>query len=112
MGLFEALQVSTGLFQGLATVLVAIILHRQSEKFKRIELQTHAINAYNVLNSAALSSSENLHAFDTLGRADANDTDESRRRRWCAFMWLEALQMTFLAMQHGLIEEAYGNQAL
>jgi hypothetical protein len=58
----------------------------------------------------AVSSSDNLRAFDSIGRP-GDEPDESRRRRWCAFVWLEAIQMTFLALRHGLIEESYGQQA-
>jgi hypothetical protein len=40
------------------------------------------------------------------------DDEASRRRRWCAFIWLEALQVTFAAFKGKLIDEEYAHQAL
>src|SRR5688572_1814212 len=109
---FEFAQLIIGVFQALATVLIAAVLYRQAQSLKRVEVHSHAIEAYNLLNSVAVSSPENLLAFDTFGRLDSVDDDTSRRRRWCAFIWLEALQVTFAALKGKLIDERYANQAL
>ena len=88
------------------------VLYRQARNLKRIETQSQAIQAYNLLNSVALSSSENLLTFDTFGRSHASEDERSRRRRWCAFIWLVALQVTFTGLKKGMIDEAYAEQAL
>lgn len=112
MSKFEVFQIVIGIFQGLATVLVAAVLYRQAHNLKRIEMHNQAMQTFNVLNSIALSSTENLVAFDSIGRASSADDDLSRRRRWCAFLWLETLQVTFTAQQSGMIKETYAKQAL
>ncbi|MCY2989413.1 MAG: hypothetical protein NTY19_16290, partial [Planctomycetota bacterium] len=86
--------------------------YRQAQSLKRVEVHSHAIEAYNLLNSVAVSNPENLRAFDSFGRPETADDDNSRRRRWCAFIWLEALQVTFAALKGKLIDERYANQAL
>lgn len=112
MGWFEIAQLVVGIFQALATVLIAFVLYRQAQSLKRVEVHSHAIEAYNLLNSVAVSSPENLLAFDSFGRTNTHDDESSRRRRWCAFIWLEALQVTFAALKGKLIDERYANQAL
>jgi len=112
MSTLEILQLVIGGFQAVATILIAAVLYRQAQSLKRVEVHSHAIEAYNLLNSVAVSSPENLLAFDTFGRPDTADDDDSRRRRWCAFIWLEALQVTFAALKGKLIDEKYANQAL
>ena len=112
MDTVNIIQIVIGVFQALATVLIAVVLYRQVHNLKRIEVHDQAIQAYNLLNSVAVSSPENLTAFDTLGRPDTSDDDLSRRRRWCAFIWLEALQVSFVALESKMIDERYAEQAL
>lgn len=112
MGVLDIVQTVIGAFQAVATILIAAVLYRQAQSLKRIEVHSHAIEAYNLLNSVAVSSPENLVAFDTFGRPTTVDDDSSRRRRWCAFIWLEALQVTFTALKGKMIDEKYANQAL
>jgi hypothetical protein len=109
---FEKAQLVIGVFQGLATILIAAVLYRQAQSLKRVEVHSHAIEAYNLLNSVAVSSPENLLAFDSFGRAGILEDDASRRRRWCAFIWLVALQITFASLKGKLIDEEYAHQAL
>jgi hypothetical protein len=112
MHAFEIAQLIIGAFQALATVLIAAVLYRQAQSLKRVEVHSHAIETYNLLNSVAVSSPENLIALDSFGRAESREDETSRRRRWCAFIWLEALQVTFAALKGKLIDERYANQAL
>jgi len=105
-------QIAIGTCQVAATVLVAAVLYRQAQNLKRVEVQSQAIQAYNILNSVAVSSVENLVALDSLGRTDIEESEASRRRRWCAFIWLEALQETFAGLKSGIIEKEYAEQAL
>lgn len=112
MNIVDTIQIAIGAFQALATVLIAAVLYRQAQNLKRIEVHDQAIQAYNLLNSIAVSSAENLLAFDTLGRSETQDDDLSRRRRWCAFIWLEALQVSFVALKSRMIDERYAKQAL
>jgi hypothetical protein len=108
----QIIQISIGIAQFLATGLIAYIVYRQTEKVKRIELTKQAIDAYNVLNMAAVSSEANLLAFDKMGRQDIEEDIEVRRKRWCAFVWLVALQVTYFSLKHNLIDRAYAEQAL
>lgn len=108
----QIIAISVGVIQALATMLIAYVVFRQTEKLKRIEISKQAIDAYNVLNGIAVSSDANLLAFDKLGRSDVEEAIEVRRKRWCAFVWLEALQATFLSMKHNLIDKSYAHQAL
>ena len=112
MNVLEFIQILIGAFQAVATILIAAVLYRQAQSLKRVEVHSQAIEAYNLLNSVALSSPENLVTFDTFGRPATVDDEASRRRRWCAFIWLEALQVTFAALKGKLIDEKYANQAL
>jgi hypothetical protein len=108
----ESIQIAIGVFQALATVLISVVLYRQAQSLKRVEIHNQAIQAYNLLNSVAVSSPEVLAAFDTLGRPDSPDDDSTRRRRWCAFIWLEALQVAYTALKSRMIDERYAEQAL
>ena len=108
----QKIALGVGSLQALATFLVAYVLYRQTEKLKRIELTKQAIDAYNLLNSVAVSRDKNLLSFDALGRQNIDEPIEARRKRWCAFIWLESLQVTFLTMKYNLIDRAYAEQAL
>jgi hypothetical protein len=112
MTTFEYIQVITGVVQVVATLLIALVVAIQAQRLKRGEMSGQALEAYNVLNSVALESPENLQRFDSFGRTQSGDTDETRRKRWCAFIWLVALQQTFISWKDGLIEKRYADQAL
>lgn len=112
MSFDQIITLTIGVAQSLAMVLIAYVVYRQTEKLKRIEISKQAIDSYNVLNGIAVSSDANLLAFDKMGRSDIEEDIEVRRKRWCAFVWLEALQATFLSMKHNLIDRAYAEQAL
>ena len=112
MSTVDIIQLWIGAFQALATVLIAVVLYRQAQNLKRIEIHHQAIQAYNLLNSVAVSSPENLKVFDTFGRPDSPDDDLTRRRRWCVFLRLEALQVSFVALQNKMIAERYAERAL
>ena len=72
---------------------------QNANMLKKVEIQSQVVQAYNVLNQTAVSSEENLIAFDTMGRQDSNESIEFRRKCWCAFVWLETLQITFHALR-------------
>ncbi len=112
MNSYETFSVILATVQVLATVLIAVVLYRQARSLKRAELHAQAIQAYNHLNAIAVSNAENLIAFDTLGRPNTNEDELSRRRRWCAFIWLEALQITFTGVKNKMINEAYAERAM
>jgi hypothetical protein len=61
---FEIAQIIVGAFQTVATILIAVVLYRQAQGLKRIEVHSNAINAYNLINSVAVSSAENLAIFE------------------------------------------------
>lgn len=58
------LTTTIGVLQVLATGLIAWIVYSQTQKLKRFEHGRQVIEAYNVLNTAAVSSDANLLAFD------------------------------------------------
>ena len=108
----EIIQIIIGSVEILATLLIAYTVHRQAKTLKKVEIHSRAIEAYNILNRLAISSDENLIAFDSLGRENVNESIEIRRKRWCAFVWLEALQVTFYGFKVKMIDEVYARQAL
>jgi hypothetical protein len=109
---FETVQVAVGLTQIGATALIAWVVYVQSERLKRSEISGRVQESYNLLNSVALSTSENLRAFDEIGRGGSADTDETRRKRWAAFLWLVALQETFISGRNRMIDGQYAEQSL
>ncbi len=112
MSAVEIVQIYLAGLQVIATVLIALVLFRQAEKLKRIETTGHVQASYNVLNSIALENPENLKILDSFGRPDTNDTEETRRKRWCAFVWLVALQEVHFSVTSRLLDRRYGEQSL
>jgi hypothetical protein len=104
MSTSDTITLLVGIMQFLATALIAWVVFRQTTLLKRAELQNDAINAFNTLNTTALVNDENLVTFDSLGRADIKEPIDLRRKRWCAFIWLEALQATYLGGHHGVLD--------
>ncbi len=112
MTTFEIGQTIIGIILIIATLLIAYVVHRQASALKKVEIQSRAIEGYNVLNRIALHSDENLIAFDRLGRENIDEPIELRRKRWSAFVWLETLQLTFFGLQQKMIGSDYAKQAL
>jgi hypothetical protein len=109
---FEVFQIVLGIVQFFATAAIGLVVYIQTERLKRSEMSSKAHESLNVLNSVALASPENLKAFDSFGRPETDDTDESRRKRWAAFVWLNALQVTFISNKHRLIDTHFAEQSL
>jgi hypothetical protein len=101
-----------GLLQIGATAAIAIVVYRQTNRLKKIELTKQAIDVWNFANSVALSRDENLLAFDSIGREATSDPIEVRRKRWCAFIWLVALEATFVMQKEGMIDKKSASQTL
>jgi hypothetical protein len=100
-----------GITQTLATIAIAYVLYKQAKIHKTIEIETNLTNAWNVANSVALSSNENLETFESMGKGKFISPEFSRKR-WCAFIWLQPLQQSFFAMKHNLMDSEYANQTL
>jgi hypothetical protein len=112
MTIDEVIALGVGLAQFGATLFISIVMYRQTEHLKRLEHTRHTTDAFNFVNKVAVLNDANLIAIDTLGRADVVEDIEVRRKRWCSFIWLEALQETFMALKHNMIDERYAEQAL
>lgn len=108
----EILIIVVMVLQVIATLFVAYVLYRQTEKLKTLESTKQAIDAYNFVNSLAVSNEENLVAFDSIGRPNVDEPIEVRRKRWCAFTWLASLQVTYLSLKSGLIDRNYAERTL
>jgi hypothetical protein len=108
----ELITIGLSLLQVIATFVVAWVLFKQANNLKKVEIQGQAIQAYNVLNAAAIASDENLMAFDSIGRKDIEEDIEKRRKRWCAFVWLQSLQLTYHGMKASMVEPKFAEQTL
>ena len=111
MNSYEITTIIIGIFQIIATGLISLVVYRQTEKQKKLEISNQILDQYNILNSAALSSDTNLLTFDTIGRDDDEDIS-LRRKRWAGFFWLSTLSMNFLAKQEGMFDDEYAKKAL
>jgi hypothetical protein len=108
----EEITLLVGLLQTAATCAVAIVVFRQTNRLKKVELTKQAMDAYNFLNSIALTKDENLRALDSIGRGNINESDEVRRKRWCSFVWLVALESTYIINENSLMDRNYANRTL
>ena len=108
----EYITLAVGLLQAFATIVVAIVLYQQVNKLKRIELTKQATDLYNLINTIALSRDENLIALDSIGRESAGEPIELRRKRFCAFLMLTALETTFLFSKEKMLEAHYVDPSL
>lgn len=85
------------------TVVISIILQRWSSRVARTEHERSLREWWNTLNETALSSEEMLLVADKLMHPSAvGQTVEEKRRRWFAFLVLNALSSSFLGAQDGL----------
>lgn len=112
MEVYEILTLILATFQAMATILIAYVLFRQTEKLKKLEYAHNLQAAYNTLNVAAISSEENLLAFDSLGRADIKEDKSIRRKRWAGFVWLCTLQNVYLSFESSMLDKDYGKKTL
>jgi hypothetical protein len=108
----QTIALSVGLLQVLAIVTVAFVVYRQTTRLKSVEMAKQLNDAYNLVTTIALTRDENLLAFDSIGRDLVDEPIEVRRKRWCAFIWLVALENTFMMNKHQLVDVKYADQAL
>ncbi len=85
------------------SVAISIILHRATTRFAKAEHERSIREWWNTLNETALSSDEMLEAADKLMNPDsAKYSTEQKRRRWFAFLVLNALASSYLGARQGL----------
>ena len=108
----QTIALFVGLLQVLATMTIALVVYRQTTRLKRIEMAKQLNDAYNLVTTIALSRDENLVALDSIGRESVDEPIEVRRKRWCAFVWLVALENTYMMNKHQLVDVRYADQAL
>ena len=85
------------------SIIISIILHRATTRFARAEHERSIREWWNTLNETALSSDEMLVVADALmNPSAATHSVEEKRRRWFAFLVLNALASSFLGVTDGL----------
>ena len=87
----------------LVTVVITIILQRWSNRVARAEHERSIREWWNSLNVTALASDDTLVAADRLmNPAAVGEPIEEKRRRWFAFLVLNALSSSYLGARDGL----------
>jgi small basic protein len=87
----------------IVSIVISIILHRATTRFARAEHERSIREWWNTLNETALSSDKMLLVADELMNPLATTQSlEEKRRRWFAFLVLNALSSSFLGAKDGL----------
>lgn len=85
------------------SIVITLILQRWSNRVARAEHDRSIREWWNALNETALSSDEMLVAADRLMSPDAGaEPIEQKRRRWFAFLVLNALSSMYMGAKAGL----------
>jgi hypothetical protein len=92
----------------LATVVLSLVLWRNSKRHARAEYNRTIQESWNQLNALVLENPKLSPIADSLFGVAADDaSEEARLKRYLAFFALNILQATFLGHQAGLVEQSY-----
>jgi hypothetical protein len=110
---WEITGVLAQLILALAALLVAVVALRLSKQAGRIETHRQIKDAFNALNTIALSDPENLRVLDELETPQFRGQSlDEKRRRWLAAIELNALESVFVGKREGLLDVKYADATL